>query len=210
MDRIGNIYFTDAAEGTLYRIRQNKDNSFAQQEETLLKDFKRASGISIDPIGQVLYMGVAIRFQGKSQYKIVGIPLVFFSTCQDFPYRFSGREECAELNNIEIVETAIPEAPNGVIFYSKLQLAFYTYARLGILAYFFKLEGHIGKTPVKTDVKVKIIHKIRSPNGIDLDQTDCGVVLVVAATLDNAVKRIRVSEDKAEEMLTIPLQKKWR
>ena len=207
IDRFGNIYFTDPAEGTLCRIRRNKDNSLAQQEETLLKDFKRASGISIDPIGQVLYMGVTIRFQGKSQYKIVGIPLEFFRTCLDFPYRFSSLKECAELNNIEIVETAISNVPNGVIFDSNQQLTFYTYIRLGILAFLFKFEGHIGKTPVKTDVKVKIIHKIRSPDGIDLDRTDPGTVLVVAKTLDNAVKRIRVSEDKAEEMLTIMLQK---
>jgi hypothetical protein len=40
MDRFGNIYFTDAAEGTLYRIRRNKDNSLARQEEALLKDLK--------------------------------------------------------------------------------------------------------------------------------------------------------------------------
>ena len=207
MDRFGNIYFTDAAEGTLYRIRRNKDNSLAQQEEALLKDFKRASGLSIDPKGQVLYMGVTIRFQGKTQYKIVGIPLLFFSICQDFPYRFSSLKECAELNNIKLLETAIPNVPNGVIFNSKQQSTYYTYIRLGILAYFFKFEGHIGKTTVKTDVKVKIIHKTRSPNGIDLDRTDPGTVLVVATTLDNAVKRIRVSEDKAEEMLTIMLQK---
>ncbi|MBT8331644.1 MAG: SMP-30/gluconolactonase/LRE family protein [Deltaproteobacteria bacterium] len=173
----------------------------------MLEDFKRASGISIDPIGQVLYMGVTINFQGKSQYKIVGIPLIFFSTCQDFPYRFSSLKECAELNNIKIVETAIPNVPNGVIFNSKQQLLFYTYIRLGIFAYLFKLDGHIGKTHVKTDAKVKILHKIRSPNGIDLDRTDPGTVLMVAATLDNAVKRIRVSEDNAEEMLTIMLQK---
>jgi sugar lactone lactonase YvrE len=207
MDRFGNIYFTDAAEGTLYRIRRNKDNSLAQQEEALLKDFKRASGLSIDPKGQVLYMGVTIRFQGKTQYKIVGIPLLFFSICQDFPYRFSSLKECAELNNIKLLETAIPNVPNGVIFNSKQQSTYYTYIRLGILAYFFKFEGHIGKTTVKTDVKVKIIHKTRSPNGIDLDRTDPGTILVVAITLDNAVKRIRVSEDKAEEMLTIMLQK---
>ena len=207
IDRFGNIYFTDAAEGTLCRIRRNKDNSLAQQEETLLKDFKRASGISIDPIGQVLYMGVTIRFQGKTQYKIVGIPLEFFSTCQEFPYRFNSLKECAKLNNIEIVETAISNVPNGVIFDSKQQLTFYTYIRLGILAFVFKLEGHIGKMPVKTDVKVKIIHNIRSPNGIDLDRSDPGTVLVVTATLDNAVKRIRVSEEKTEEMLTISLQK---
>jgi len=207
MDLFGNIYFTDAAEGTLYRIRRTKENSLAQQEETLLEDFKSASGISIDPIGQVLYMGVGIRSQGKTQYKIVGIPLYFFSTCQDFPYRFSGLKECAELNNIEIVETDIPNRPNGVIFNSKLQMTFYTYIRLGIFASLFKLEGHIGKTSLKTEGKVKIIHKIRSPNGIDLDPTDPGTVLVVASTLDNAVKRIRVSEDNAEEILTMRLRK---
>lgn len=115
MDRFGNIYFTDAAEGTLYRIRRNKDNSLAQQEETLLEDFKRASGISIDPKGQVLYMGVTIRFQGKTQYKIVGIPLLFFSICQDFPYRFSSLKECAELNNIKLLETAIPNVPTDLV-----------------------------------------------------------------------------------------------
>ena len=207
IDRLGNIYFTDAAEGSLYRIRRNKDNSLAQQEETLLKDFKRASGISIDPIGQVLYIGVTIRFQGKSQYKIVGIPLEFFRTCLDFPYRFSSLKECAELNSIEIVETAIPNVPNGVIFDSKLQLTYYTYIRLGILAYLFRLEGHIGKTLFSTDGKEKIIYKIRSPNGIDLDRTDPGTVLVVASTLENAVKLIKLSDGKTEEISTIMLPK---
>ena len=206
MDRSGNIYFTDVAAGALYRIRRNKDNSFAEQEETLLTDFKRASGISIDPIGQVLYMGVVLRSQAKSQNRILGIPLYFFNTCQDFPYRFSGLKECAELNNIEIVETEIPNRPNGVIFNSKLQMTFYTYLRLGIFASLFKLEGHIGKTPLVTEGKVKIIHKIRSPNGIDLDPTDSGTVLVVSTTLDNALKRIRLSEGKAEELYTISLQ----
>jgi hypothetical protein len=111
------------------------------------------------------------------------------------------------LNDIEIAEMTIPNRPNGVIFDSKLQSIFYTYIRLGIFASLFKLEGHIGKTTVNSDVNVKLIHKIRSPNGIDLDRTDPGTVLVVASTLDNAVKRITVSEDNAEEILTMPLQK---
>lgn len=206
MDQFGNIYFTDAAAGNLYLIRRNKDNSFARQEETLLKDFKSASGISIDPIGQVLYMGVGARSQAKNQNRILGIPLDIFNTCRDFPYPFSGLKQCAELNDIEIAETAILNRPNGVIFNSTLQSTFYTYIRLGIFAALFKLEGHIGKTSAKSDVKVKLTHKIRSPNGIDLDPTDSGTVLVVATTLDNAVKRIRLSEDKAEELFTISLQ----
>jgi sugar lactone lactonase YvrE len=207
VDPTGNIYFTDAAEGTLYRIKRNKDNSLAQREELLLKGFKRASGSSIDSVSKVLYMGVVLRWQGKKEYKILGIPLDIFNTCRDFPYSYSGLKECAEQNNNEIFEISIPKPPNGVIFNSKLQLAFYTYERLGLLAYFFKLKGHIGKTTVRTDSEVKIIQEMRSPNGIDLCQTVRGTVLVVAATLDNAVRLMRVSEDKAEQILTIPLGK---
>jgi len=200
-DPTGNIYFTDAAKGTLYRIRRNKDNSLTQEEELILQGFKRASGISIDPVSLFLYVGVVIRSQGKKEFKILGIPLDIFNTCRDFPYSYSELKECVERNNNEIVETSIPKPPNGVIFSSKLQSAFYTYERLGLL-------GHIGKTTVKADSDVKIIQEMRSPNGIDLYQTVRGTVLVVAATRDNAVKLMRVSEDTAEQILTIPLGKR--
>ena len=41
-DATGNVYFTDAAEGTLYRIKREDKNSLAKKEELILKDFKRA------------------------------------------------------------------------------------------------------------------------------------------------------------------------
>ena len=205
-DATGNIYFTYADEGTLYRIKREDENSLAKKEELLLKDFKRASGISIDPASQVLYMGVVIRWQGKIKYKILGIPLDIFNICQAFPYSYSGLKECAEMNKNEIVESSIPKAPNGVIFNSKLQSAFYTYARLGPLGYIFRLKGHIGKTTVKAESEVKIIQEMRSPNGIDLYQKDSETILAVASTLDHEVKLMRILEDKTEHILTISVK----
>ena len=119
IDETGNIYFTDAAEGTLYRIRREDENSLVKEEELLLTGFKRAAGISIDREHHVIYMGVIIKWQGKIEYKILGVPLDIFNTCEAFPYSYGGLKECAKSNNIEIYEASINNRPNFIVFFSK-------------------------------------------------------------------------------------------
>ena len=47
-DRNGNLYFTDAIEKALFRIKRNKDGALAPQNEKLLSRFEHIGGIKID------------------------------------------------------------------------------------------------------------------------------------------------------------------
>ncbi len=206
-DATGNIYFTDAVEGTLYRIRREDENSLAKEEELLLMGFKRAAGISIDREHQVLYMGVIIKWQRKIEYKILGVPLDIFNTCEAFPYTYDGLKECAKLSNIEIYEASILNRPNGVIFNSQLQSTYYTHARLGLKEYLFRLKGHVGKMTLNTNRQTEIILEMRSPNGIDIYQKGSETILAVTSTLDHDVKIMRIIDGKTEPISTISLKK---
>ena len=81
VDGEGNIYFTDAYEGTLYRISRTEDGKLKAAEELLIEGLKRASGISINRNENVLYMGLALKSGKGTEYKIARIPLEIFTIC---------------------------------------------------------------------------------------------------------------------------------
>jgi len=74
--KAGNLYFSDAVEKALYRIRVNRNSGeFVEREEKLLEGLKHAGGISIDKDNNHLYFGIRDKGSKNIKEMIVQIPL---------------------------------------------------------------------------------------------------------------------------------------
>jgi sugar lactone lactonase YvrE len=194
IDQEDNIYFTDAYAGTLYRLARNEDGTLKTKEEPLIVGLKRASGISISREEHVMYMGFAIRSDQGTEYRIARIPLDIFTKCTRRPYSYEALRVCAQTQQIELIESKISHALNGVIFDRDSQTAYYTYAALGLFNWIFKKKGHIGSVKFNPSMEPTIISPIFSPNGIDVEPAGNGVALIVTITLEDSINRIIVSD----------------
>jgi sugar lactone lactonase YvrE len=206
IDKAGNLYFTDAYEGTLYRIARNQDNTLQEKEELLIKGLKRASGISISQEENMLYMGLELRSAKGTVFKIIQVGLDVFAPCDHCPYAYGELKAAAAGKNITFFESEIAYAPNGVVFYKKQQSVYYTHVALSFLGYFTKKKGHIGKVIPDGNREPIIIEHIFSPNGIDIEPSSGERTLIVSTTLDNSIHRIVLSVDNVEQDFATSIQ----
>lgn len=185
VDREGNIYFTDAYAGSLFRLARNENGELKAEEEQLIKGLKRASGISISQDEHILYMGLALKSGKGTEHKIARIPLDVFTICDRRPYNYEALKVCARTQQIDIVESNIPNTPNGVIYHRDSQTVYYTHEALSLFGWLFKKKGHIGSVSFDNHGEPTIIKPMFSPNGIDVEPDQDGLALIVAITLEN-------------------------
>jgi sugar lactone lactonase YvrE len=190
LDRDGNLYFTDAIEKALFRIKRNKDGTLASQDEKLLSGFKDAGGISIDRKNNDLYIGVRLRENGGVTSKILQIPLIVFDepyegctySTNSFKRVLESKSLAALEHPIKPTNTHLPlPRPNGVLFDPRTRKTFYTHTDL------FGKKGYLGDT---SNSKVK---EFISPNGIDMDPTTNDLTLVFSLTTQNKIIRLNLS-----------------
>jgi sugar lactone lactonase YvrE len=207
VDREGNIYFTDAFEGKLFRIARNETGILKDAEELLIEGLKRASGISINQDEDVLYMGLALKSDKGTEYKIARVPLDVFTDCDRRPYAYEALKVCARIQQNEIVESNLPKAPNGVFFHPDSQSVYYTHEALGLFGWLFKKKGHIGRVRFDNQGEPTIIKPIFSPNGIDVELDRDSLALIVAITLENSINRIILTGGKVTAIYSSSLKK---
>jgi sugar lactone lactonase YvrE len=199
IDRDGNIYFTDAYAGTLYRLARKKNGELETGEEHLIEGLKRASGISIDQDDNSLYMGLVLESDKGKENKIARIPLDIFTKCDRRPYSYEALKVCARTQQIEIKESNIDKAPNGVIYHDDSKSVYYTHEALSLFGWLTQKKGHIGRVKFEGTEESSIIHPIFSPNGIDVEPVQDGLALIVVTTLDNRINRIVLRNGEAVE-----------
>jgi hypothetical protein len=175
-DRSGNLYFSDHREKALFSIRRNPDGALADTDEMLLYGFDHASGVSIDRENNILYLGIQIKKAGA----ILCIPLELFDEQTNIRYPsfrwdrlkdLSLQPEEIDLNRGK-GKRGSPK-PNGVIFDKGTNSVFYTNSNLEGAALCF--NGFVGNT---SDPERK---KFFTPNGIDVDPTAEGVLVISLA-----------------------------
>jgi sugar lactone lactonase YvrE len=198
VDREDNIYFTDAYEGSLYRLTRNADGELKGPEEKLIEGLKRGSGISISRNEHALYMGLTLKSDKGTEYKIARIPLEIFTRCERRPYAYEALKVCARTQLIEITEFNISEAPNGVIYHQISQAVYYTYEAFSLTGWLFKRKGHIGRVKFDNHAQPTIIKPMFSPNGIDVEPVQDGLALIVSITLKNCINRIVLRNGEVE------------
>ena len=207
VDRRDNLYFTDAYEGKLYRIARNEDGRLRPAEEVLVEGLVRASGISISREEDVLYMGLALKTDAGTEYKIARIPLDALTACDCHPCSYDALNACARKLQLEMVEYPICYAPNGVIYNPDSRTVYYTHEALGAFSWLFKTKGHIGSVSVDNPAEEKIISSLYSPNGIDVAPYRGGQALIVSITLENGIDRIILSDNEVTAISPFSLEK---
>jgi sugar lactone lactonase YvrE len=192
MDQEGNLYLSDALEGSLYRFKRRADGTLDSEEELVLCGLKSAHGISISA-DNVLYVGVTVGINKAVQPKIIALSLEVFDACTDLPRTYETLKACAEERGYLCLEHALPKGntPNGVIWAEKEQAVYYTVERLG--AGLLGCKGRVERVPFGPGQEASEILKRVTPNGIDLDRSAETPTLIVALSLRNAVCRIELS-----------------
>jgi sugar lactone lactonase YvrE len=192
MDREGNLYLSDALEGSLYRFKRKAEGTLDSEEELFLCGLKSAHGISISA-DNVLYVGVTVEVNKSIQPRIIALSLEVFDACTHLPRTYKTLKACAEEHGYLWLEKALPKGntPNGVIWAGKEQAVYYTVERL--VAGLFRCRGHVERLPFDPGQEASEILAKVTPNGIDVDRSAEVPTLIVALSLKNAICRIELS-----------------
>ena len=204
MDRAGNLYLSDALDGSLHRFRRRADGTLDAREECLLGGFRSAHGISISR-DNVLYLGVLVRLHRGVRPKVIALPLDALNPCRDLPYTYETLKACVERRGYVWSERDLSrrDTPNGMVWVEREEAIYVTVERLlvGLLG----RKGHIRRLSFDAPQTAVEVLKRLTPNGIDLDRSAGVLTLVVALTLKNSLCRIERLPGGARRVMEVPL-----
>jgi sugar lactone lactonase YvrE len=206
VDSNGNLYFSDAVEGTLFFIEKIGQGS-KWKTKKIIDNFERASGLSIDQENSQLYLGISAQIDNGEKHGILRLPLSLLGKIADKkPINGTNffNEKFRQDNGVLLAD--IPKLTNGIVYYQPENEVYYTWLRLGFGS-IFRLRGHIGRISFdKRDVDYKPI-PIYSPNGIVVESGKMGPELIVAVTLENKIKILKPPKYDTATAATIDLRK---